>query len=156
MEAATELPTVKRAVWFAMNRILANEKYTGNVLLQKTYVENFLMGEQIKNAGQREQYFITHHHSPIISQDDFDKVQQEKKRRSNVSITAKGKPIHSEMRYSSDPVSGLLICAECGRSYRRITRNTPEGKEIVWRCANRVEHGKKYCKNSPDDFTAAD
>lgn len=132
-----------------LDRILANEKYAGNVLLQKTYVENFLTGKQIKNSGQRDRYFIVHHHSPIISQDDFDKVQQEKKRRSNVSITAEGKQIRSEMRYSSDPMSGLLICAECGRSYRRITRNTSEGKEIVWRCASRVEHGKKDCKNSP-------
>lgn len=53
------------------------------------------------------------------------------------------------MRYSSEPISGLLVCAECGSSYRRITRNTSEGKEIIWRCASRVEHGKKYCKSSP-------
>nr|WP_279287533.1 zinc ribbon domain-containing protein [Flintibacter hominis] len=37
-------------------------------------------------------------------------------------------------------MSGLLVCAECGHNYRRITR--PSG-EIVWRCASRVEHGKK-------------
>ena len=132
-----------------LDRILANEKYAGNVLLQKTYVENFLTGKQIKNSGQRDRYFITHHHSPIISQDNFDRVQQEKKRRSNVSITVEGKRIRSKMHYSSDPMSGLLICAECGRSYRRITRNTSEGKEIVWRCASRVERGKRDCKNSP-------
>lgn len=43
-------------------------------------------------------------------------------------------------------LSGLLICAECEHNYRRITR--PSG-EVVWRCANRVEHGKKFCKHSP-------
>ena len=132
-----------------LDRVLSNEKYTGNVLLQKTYVQDFLTGKQIKNSGQCDRYFIAHHHSPIISQDDFDKAQQEKKRRSNVSITVEGKRIRSEMRYGGDPFSGLLICAECGRSYRRITRSTSEGKEIVWRCASRVEHGKKDCKNSP-------
>ncbi len=42
--------------------------------------------------------------------------------------------------------SGLLICGECGCNYRRITRSSGE---IVWRCANRVEHGKLYCQESP-------
>ena len=50
-------------------------------------------------------------------------------------------------RYNSQSVlSGLLVCGECGRNYRRITR--PSG-EVVWRCANRVEHGKHFCKHSP-------
>lgn len=46
---------------------------------------------------------------------------------------------------SGNVLSGLLICEECGSPCRRITR---VGGEIVWRCANRVEHGKAYCKNS--------
>lgn len=39
-----------------------------------------------------------------------------------------------------------MVCAECGAHYRRIT--CPSG-EVVWRCANKVEHGKKVCKNAP-------
>lgn len=57
--------------------------------------------------------------------------------------------MRSTTKYSSHPISGLLVCAECGSSYRRIVHSTSEGKEIVWRCASRVEHGKKYCKGSP-------
>jgi RNA polymerase sigma factor (sigma-70 family) len=76
-------------------------------------------------------------------------VQQEKKRRSNVTYIDQEKQVRPRTRYSSNPISGLLVCSECGSSYRRITRNTSEGKEMVWRCANRVEHGKKYCKSSP-------
>lgn len=34
-----------------LNKILSNEKYTGNVLLQKTIVENYLIGKQQKNLG---------------------------------------------------------------------------------------------------------
>lgn len=50
-------------------------------------------------------------------------------------------------RYSSqNALSGLLVCAECGANYRRITR--PSG-EVIWRCANKVEHGKKICKSAP-------
>lgn len=49
-------------------------------------------------------------------------------------------------RYNSENVlSGLLVCRECGRNFRRITR---KNGEIVWRCADRVENGKQAaCQN---------
>ena len=80
----------------------------------------------------------------IVSFDDFFLAQGEKGKRSHIDEdTGKRK----DARYSSQNVlSGLLICAECGANYRRITR--PSG-EVVWRCANRVEHGKKICRHSP-------
>ena len=68
----------------------------------------------------------------------------EKEKRSN---TDKDTGKRKATRYSSQNVlSGLLVCLECGANYRRITR--PSG-EVVWRCANRVEHGKRICKHSP-------
>lgn len=80
----------------------------------------------------------------IISLDDFSTAQIEKGKRSNIDKYI-GK--RKTARYSSQNVlSGLLVCSECGANYRRITR--PSG-EIVWRCANRVEHGKRICKHSP-------
>ena len=71
-------------------------------------------------------------------------MQIEKEKRSNIDKdTGKRKAT----RYSSQNVlSGFLVCSECGANYRRITR--PSG-EVVWRCANRVEHGKRICKHSP-------
>lgn len=80
----------------------------------------------------------------IIEFRTFFLVQAEKNRRSNFDgVTNQRKAT----RYNSQSVlSGLLVCGECGRNYRRITR--PSG-EVVWRCANRVEHGKKFCKHSP-------
>ena len=80
----------------------------------------------------------------IISFDDYFAVQVEKGNRSNID---EGNNQRKTTRYSSQNVlSGLLVCAECGANYRRITR--PSG-EIVWRCANKVEYGKKLCKNAP-------
>lgn len=80
----------------------------------------------------------------IIEFRTFFLVQAEKNRRSNFDeVTNQRKAT----RYNSQSVlSGLLVCGECGRNYRRITR--PSG-EVVWRCANRVEQGKKFCKHSP-------
>ena len=80
----------------------------------------------------------------IVSFDDFFLVQREKSRRSNIDEDTHQR---KATRYNSQSVlSGLLVCAECSHNYRRITR--PSG-EIVWRCASRVEHGKKLCKHSP-------
>ena len=80
----------------------------------------------------------------IVSFDDFFLVQGEKSRRSNIDEDTHQR---KATRYNSQSVlSGLLVCAECGHNYRRITR--PSG-EIVWRCASRVEHGKKFCQHSP-------
>ena len=78
----------------------------------------------------------------IISFDDFFLAQGEKSKRSNINEDTNQRKV---TRYNSQSVlSGLLVCAECNHNYRRITR--PSG-EIVWRCASRVEHGKKFCKH---------
>jgi site-specific DNA recombinase len=64
-----------------ISKLLSNEKYTGNVILQKTVVKDFLIGKQVKNQGQEQMYLISNCHQPIISQEIFDLVQQEKARR---------------------------------------------------------------------------
>ena len=48
--------------------------------------------------------------------------------------------------HSKNVLSGLFVCAECERNYRRVQRASGE---IVWRCSNRVEHGNRVCKSSP-------
>ena len=80
----------------------------------------------------------------IVSFDEFFMAQGEKGKRSNLDEDTNQR---KATRYNSQSVlSGLLVCGECGHNYRRITR--PSG-EVVWRCANRVEHGKRFCKHSP-------
>ena len=84
-------------------------------------------------------------------------AQSEKDFRTNIQTNNDGSTQRKTTRYSSQNVlSGLLVCAECGSNYRRITR--PSG-EIVWRCADRVENGKQSsCKYSPTitDITIKD
>ena len=53
-------------------------------------------------------------------------------------------------KYSSKyALSELLICGNCGTPYRRTTWSARGKKQIVWRCISRLEHGKKYCPDSP-------
>ena len=82
----------------------------------------------------------------IISFEQYCAVQLEKEHRSNLALD-KGQNQRKSTRYSSQNVlSGLLVCAECGANYRRITRSSGEA---VWRCANHVEQGIEICKHSP-------
>jgi len=78
----------------------------------------------------------------IISEEKFYAVQFEKDRRSNMNDNRTRKTA----RYNSQNVlSGLLICGECGKNYRRITRSSGE---VIWRCADKVENGKRAtCSN---------
>ena len=49
-----------------IRKILNNEKYYGNVLLQKTYISNYFTGKQSVNSGELERYLIDEHHCPIV------------------------------------------------------------------------------------------
>jgi hypothetical protein len=81
----------------------------------------------------------------IISLELYTAVQFEKTVRSNQEINSDGSTQRKATRYNSKNVlSGLLVCSECGANYRRITRASGE---VVWRCANRVEH--RSCMQSP-------
>ena len=59
-----------------IDRMLSNEKYVGQVLMQKTYVPDFLTGKKEKNRGQLEMYLVEDAHEPIIDQEAFDRAQE--------------------------------------------------------------------------------
>ena len=53
-------------------------------------------------------------------------------------------------KYSGKYVlSDLLVCGECGSPYRRVVWTQKGVKRVVWRCINRLEHGRRICKQSP-------
>ena len=57
-----------------ISKLLRNEKYTGDVLLQKTFVKDVLTGKQFKNCGELERYLIQQHHPGIVSRELFERV----------------------------------------------------------------------------------
>ncbi len=59
-----------------IDRILSNEKYVGDVLMQKSFTEDFLTGKRKKNEGELAMYFIENDHEGIISRETFNKVQK--------------------------------------------------------------------------------
>ncbi|MEG2720924.1 MAG: recombinase family protein [Oscillospiraceae bacterium] len=57
-----------------INKLTRNKKYIGAVLLQKTYVEDYLQGKQVKNMGKLQQVLVRNHHSAIVSAEIFNLV----------------------------------------------------------------------------------
>ena len=132
-----------------VTRILQNEKYVGDALLQKTFTSDCITHKVVKNHGERPMYLVTNHHDPIIDRDTYNRVQQELARR-NSKRKISDKTVTEQGKYSSKyALSELLICGHCGTPYRRTTWAARGKKQIVWRCLSRLEHGKKYCPDSP-------
>lgn len=133
-----------------IQRILTNEKYTGDAILQKTYVTDCITKKTRKNNGELPMYIVKNHHEPIISRDDFNRVQEEMARRSAKQNIADKLTKTEQGKYSAKyALTELLICGECGSHYRRVTWTAKGFKEIKWRCINRIQYGKRKCHNSP-------
>lgn len=145
------IKTIKgKPVWekHAIRNMLTNERYTGDMLLQKTFTENPISKKVKKNRGEMAKYLVLNNHPAIIDKDTFKFVQMEMAKRSNkrvtsdLSITGKGK-------YSGKcALTDLLICGECGSPYRRRTWAKNGKSKKVWRCLSRLEHGTEFCKHS--------
>ena len=120
-----------------VQRILTNEKYTGDALLQKTYVTDCITKKSRKNNGELPMYLVKNHHAAIISRADFNRVQEEMARRSAKRVIADKIAKGEQGKYSAKyALSELLICGECGANYRRVTWTAKGFKEIKWRCIN--------------------
>lgn len=129
--------------------MLQNEKYIGDALLQKTYMADLFTHEQRKNMGELPKYYVHECHPAIIDRDTFQRVQEELARRSSLRKTSSKAKTELGKYCGKYVLSELLVCGECGSPYRRVVWSRPEEKRIVWRCINRLEHGKKFCKKSP-------
>lgn len=113
--------------------MLQNEKYIGDLLLQKTFVEDHLTKRQLPNRGELPQYYIQDDHEAIIDRDTFAKVQEEIERRSLEAPkrTATG----------SYPFTGMIVCGNCSCHYKRKITN---GK-VAWNCVTYLQRGKAVC-----------
>ena len=127
-----------------IKKILMNEKYIGDALLQKTFTVDFLTKKRVKNEGHVPQYYVENSHEAIIPKELFLQAQEELHRRNNIYTgTDKNKRIYS----SKYALSTITFCGECGDIYRRVYWNVHGRKEFVWRCVTRIEQGPEVCRN---------
>ena len=117
-------------------RVLGNERYTGDCLLQKSFVAD--TGRQVRNKGQMDKYYVREHHPGIISREDWEAAQR----------------LREERTMKRYPLTSLLKCSRCGASLIRVTA---EKSKVTWVCATYLHYGKVACAGTrlPDHVAQA-
>lgn len=135
---AKRLKVEKDFDWTTLLRMLRNEIYVGDRMIQKAPPMNFLT----KKPDLTEEYeskFIENDHEGIVSREIWNQVQE----RLNREKQAREQRVFSKEQ--SHFLYGKLFCAECGMPYRRFTAPIASGTHKVWRCTGRRK--KNGCKN---------
>lgn len=133
------VPTKKGGTWTAttIRGILANEKYVGDILFQKTYTDSYF--NRHRNHGEVDQYYMKDHHEAIIRRDVFEKATALVAQRGKEKGVEKGSGKYNK-RY---PFTGKIICGECGTSFRR--RIHSNGRTYVAWCCKLHIQDKEQC-----------
>lgn len=122
--------------------ILENEKYTGDVILQKTVKLDYLSTKTVVNDNIVPKYHIMNNHPAIITKEMFRLVQLKKE--------SKYKNRTSTFTYKY-PLSGIVICVSCGRPKNRNYYNYKKpSQRIVLTCKNNYRD-KAKCDIKPID-----
>lgn len=112
--------------------MLKNEKYKGDCLMQKFYIDNYLTKKLVKNDGELQQYYVKDHHEPIVSEEVFDQVQKKLQKGNN-------KKRQSGVR----DFSSMVVCGDCGAFYgSKVWHSNDKYKKIIYRCNAKYEGDK--------------
>jgi len=136
--------------WYVstINNILENEKYSGDALLQKSYVEDFLTHKRKKNTGQLASILIENHHEPIITKETFLYVQ---------SLIKASKLKGTQNRLHYKPLAGSVFCGNCKRPMKKVTYHSGKtySKDVL-SCKKSSVKTEDYCECSlkPVDYNA--
>lgn len=115
-----------------IKRMLRNEKYKGDALLQKTYTIDFLTKKKNINKGELPQYYVENNHEAIVDKETFDAVQ--------AALDRKERGKRSTTLFSSK-----LVCGDCGHYYgSKVWHSTSKYRRVIYQC-NEKYKGKKKC-----------
>ena len=137
--------------WYVgtIKSMLRNEKYKGDLLLQKTVGTDYLTHTRVINDNIEPKYYIKDNHEPIISREDFDLVQ--------TIMNSKTKKYNKNRKnlitHNKYPFSGIVFCSQCGRTIRRRHWNKGmKSEKVVLTCGDvRVNKGTCDAKAIDND-----
>ncbi|MFR8088790.1 MAG: recombinase family protein [Lachnospirales bacterium] len=119
----------------SIGRLLRLERYTGDILLQKTYKKDYLQQKICRNQGEMPQYLVRDHHPAIISRELFYQVQY-------MHPLGKREDAGSGNTRRRYPYSGRIVCTHCGRFYHTRNRNS----RPIWYCpVSALGNGRSLC-----------
>lgn len=131
--------------------ILRNEKYVGDLVLQKYYTKDYLTKKKMVNHGERPFYFIDDNHEGILDHGVFDQVQLELERRAakyNPGKNDDEEDALANLKRADGKYlfSGKIVCGVCGKPFCRKKANAgTEYSKAAWTCGQYAMLGKKGC-----------
>ena len=140
-----------RKKWWpsTVKKILTNEKYIGDALLQKTYTTDFLNKTRVKNNGIVPQYYVKDSHPAIIPKKLFMEVQSEFVRRSTKKAIG---PNGKKRSFSSNNAfSNIIICGNCNEIFCRVHWYRNNQSFIKWRCGSKLNKNGVDCDSKSID-----
>ena len=114
-----------------ITELIANEKYVGDALFQKTYTDSSFTRH--RNHGVCNQYLITEHHEPIVSHEVFDRANE------IIKLRRKGK-CDTKKYQNRYGFSGKIICCECGSVFKRRIHYTVSDSYTAWCCKKHLQN----------------
>ena len=120
-----------------ISRILRNSFYCGTIVYRKQFVPDFLEQKKINNFGEVDKVIVEGRHTPIVTKEQFEKVQQ--------ILSSKSDSVHNKgcrgKKISKDVWCRKMKC-ECGSSYNRVTwHKSSEGPQYAYQCYSQIRTG---------------
>lgn len=131
----------KRWVASGIDKILRNEAYIGNMLLQKTYRTDFRTKKTKNNHGEIRQYYVENSHEPIIDKATFEAARQERAKR--IGLSRGRRP--SSYEKADNIFAGMVFCGACGAHYVMKHQYCQKYETVVWLCNKYNRRGKSEC-----------
>jgi len=131
----------------SVRRMITNEKYIGDLLLQKTFTTDHITKKQERNRGQLAQYYVEDHHEGILSKEIYNAIQLERSRRAEENKAKTPAGVY--------PFTGIIRCEKCGKNYiRKIGNSSSKYRQPIWNCSTYLNKGKSVChaKQIPEDI----
>lgn len=128
------IPTKRGGSWTAstVRWLLSNEKFIGDILFQKTYTDSHFNSHT--NHGEKDMYYMENHHPAIVSKETFEAVA------AVINQRGKEKGVTSGSKYQNRyPLSGRIVCSECGSTFKRRIHYSTHQKYIAWCCSRHIE-----------------
>ena len=131
--------------WYmtTISHVLRNPFYCGRIVYRKQYVPDYLEQKKINNYGEVDQIVVKGRHEPIVTENEFEHVQQilESKRQSSENLIVGKHGYPSGKKPPRDVWSKLLKC-QCGCSFNRKKWHTTEfGTQYGYQCYSSLRTG---------------
>ena len=144
LEQAGRLTATGKSNWHESNisKILQNSFYCGIITYHKEYTPDFLEQKKIRNFGEIELTKTRGTHEPIITEEEFERVQEMMaKRRKELPNTGAGKRRQIGEKQPGDVWTELLIC-ECGHKFnRKVWHRVEDDVQYGYQCYSSIRTG---------------